>query len=419
MSQNSWLYVNKPGIDFTRNRKMDFDNTIKFLISMQKSSTKQELLDFYHYDSDAPSQASFSQQRGKIRPDAFEFLFKEFTSNFSYDKKFKGYRLLACDGSRLNIARNPKDAKTYCLTDPYGKGFNQLHLNALYDLCNRVYVDTIIQPAREMNEGKAMCDMIDRFCQNSDDKAIFMADRGYETLNIFAHAIENQSRFLIRAKDVGGKTNLLSTLNLPDSEEFDVDIERFLTRRNTNKVKEQPEVYKYISNRPFDYLETGSSTPYYMAFRVIRFKISDGTYECIITNLPRSEFSVEDIKELYNLRWGIETSFRELKYAVGLVNFHSKKVDFITQEIFAKLILFNFCEIITSYVVIEKKDTIHQYQINYAIAIRICIEFLIQSRNSPPMNVETLIGRQLLPIRSGRKAPRFVKSQSAKSFIYR
>ena len=25
------------------------------------------------------------------------------------------------------------------------------------------------------------------------------------------------------------------------------------------------------------------------------------------------------------MRWGIETSFRELKYAVGLTSFHSKK----------------------------------------------------------------------------------------------
>jgi hypothetical protein len=46
------------------------------------------------------------------------------------------------------------------------------------------------------------------------------------------------------------------------------------------------------------------------------------------------------IKEIYALRWGIETSFRELKYAIGLSNFHAKKVAYIKQEIFARLTLF-------------------------------------------------------------------------------
>lgn len=44
-----------------------------------------------------------------------------------------------------------------------------------------------------------------------------------------------------------------------------------------------------------------------------------------MTNLDRTEFPLEEIKELYNKRWGIETSFRELKYAIGLNALHSKK----------------------------------------------------------------------------------------------
>ena len=47
---------------------------------------------------------------------------------------------------------------------------------------------------------------------------------------------------------------------------------------------------------------------------------------------------------LYTKPWGIETSFRELKYAVGLVNFHAKKQEYIIQETFARLIMYNFAE---------------------------------------------------------------------------
>ena len=56
-------------------------------------------------------------------------------------------------------------------------------------------------------------------------------------------------------------------------------------------------------------------SPYFdFECRVVRFKISDDTYESIITNLDESEFNIQDIKELYHLRWEIETSYRELKY---------------------------------------------------------------------------------------------------------
>ena len=61
---------------------------------------------------------------------------------------------------------------------------------------------------------------------------------------------------------------------------------------------------------------------------------------------------------------GIETSFRELKYAVGLTNFYSKKREYITQEIWTRLILYNFCQIITVHVVINKSTQKHVYQVN-------------------------------------------------------
>ncbi|MFR7830752.1 MAG: transposase [Blautia wexlerae] len=32
-------------------------------------------------------------------------------------------------------------------------------------------------------------------------------------------------------------------------------------------------------------------------------------------------------QELYHLRWGIETSFRKLKYSLGLSQLHSKRRD--------------------------------------------------------------------------------------------
>lgn len=73
-------------------------------------------------------------------------------------------------------------------------------------------------------------------------------------LNVMTHVIENNARFLIRARDEDSK-NLLSTIALPASPEFDIDFERWLTRRNTRAVKEQPVIYKIFLHDPLIILE--------------------------------------------------------------------------------------------------------------------------------------------------------------------
>lgn len=79
-----------------------------------------------------------------------------------------------------------------------------------------------------------------------------------------------------------------------------------------------------------------NDVPYYrFKCRIVRIKIIDGNYECIATNLDRDEFSLEEIKNLYTMRWGIETAFRELKYTIGITAFHAKKRELIKQEIYA------------------------------------------------------------------------------------
>ncbi len=61
------------------------------------------------------------------------------------------------------------------------------------------------------------------------------------------------------------------------------------------------------------------------------------------------------IKELYHLRWGVETSFRELKYTIDLVHFHCKKRNYIEQEAWARLIVYNFCEAITRHISVTRQ----------------------------------------------------------------
>jgi hypothetical protein len=410
------LFLKNPCVDFSRNRKIDFKKFIGITMNSGGCTMTKELLDFFDFKANAPTVSAYTQQRSKVLPEAFEFIFHEFNlQNTNNQNLYYGYRLLACDGSNLSIATNPNDAETAWKQNQFGGITNHLHLNAFYDVLNRVYTDAIIQTAAEYQEHRACIQMLER---SSMEKVILVADRGYENYNIMAHAIKKGWNFLIRIKDIGSN-GIASGLTLPDKEIFDVDIDVALTRKQT-KMKKQ-EGYKFMPTcQTFDYLPIGSSEDYPISFRMVRFPISEDSYELVVTNLDRFEFPADKLKEIYHLRWGIETSFRELKYAIGLTSFHAKKVDYIKQEIFARLTLYNYCEIITSHVVENSNHCNDKTkQVNFTIAIYICREYLRGKRQLSPPDVIKLIEKHTLPVRPGRREPRKVKPQASVSFLYR
>ena len=120
---------------------------------------------------------------------------------------------------------------------------------------------------------------------------------------------------------------------------------------------------------------------------------------------------------LYNMRWGLETSFRELKYTIGLLHFHAKKAEYIYQEVFARLIMHNFSELVTSSVIIQKADAKYAYKANFSASVHVCRQFFLG--NVSPPDVEALIRRHVSPIRSGRSRPRKMTVRHAVSFICR
>ena len=304
--------------------------------------------------------------------------------------------------------------KLFWERNQHGSIVNKLHLNAFYDVLNRIYTDVLVQTAADYNEFRACATMIDR---SKLENVILVADRGYENYNIFAHAIEKGWKFAIRVKDKNSN-GIASGLNLPPNDEFDIDITQIFSRKNTKTTKNAG--YKWMPvNQVFDYLPRKSDKTYELSFRIIRFPIGSNSYEIIITNLDRNIFDVKKIKEIYHLRWGIETSFRELKYAIGLTSFHARKPDFIKQEIYARLLLYNYCESITTHVIKQMKDNDKTKQVNFTIAIYICREYLRNKRNLSPPDVINLIEKHVLPVRPGRKDPRKVKPQASVSFPYR
>ncbi|SHK93621.1 hypothetical protein SAMN02745243_04029 [Hespellia stercorisuis DSM 15480] len=109
--------------------------------------------------------------------------------------------------------------------------------------------------------------------------------------------------FLFRTKDIHSK-GLVGKFDCPDSDTFDVDVNVTLVRSLSRKIQVNADCYKRFVDQAasFDYLEYGSAGTYDISFRVVRFKLSDDTYECLVTNLPREEFDIQKLKLLYFAR---------------------------------------------------------------------------------------------------------------------
>lgn len=424
LASSSSLYARSPGKDFTRDRKLPFKKVITLLLSMGGGSLSNELMSCFGCTADLVSTSAFVQQRKKLLPTALETLFNNFTEKTAPTTLFNGYRLFAVDGTAIQIPKDQDDTESFYPNALGKESYNLLHLNAMYDLINHVYVDAVLQKGRIRDEGQALIEMVDR--SNSEHPAILLADRGYESYNIFAHIQEKGWRYLIRIKDNGVNGGITSGLDLPFQDEYDLPIHLSITRSISKKSKQlaaDRNRYKlFYRSQKFDFLpqKTDPSAPiifYDISFRIVRFKISDDCYETVITNLDPDAFPSQKLKELYSLRWGIETSFRRLKHTMGLLYFHAKKADFICQEIFARLIMHNFTQLAIISAAINKSSEKYIYKANSNAAAHICRLFLLGRIISPAP--ETMISRFIFPVRPNRSAPRIRTAKSFVSFSYR
>lgn len=418
MAEVPHFWAKNPGSDFIRNRKIKFRDLVRILLSCGGNSLNKELYDYFKPAKKTVTASAFVQQRDKLMPEALDHLLHEFNSQCCDTKLYRGkYRLLAVDGSTMTYAGDRK-ADTF-MPKSGRNGVNQYHVNAMYDLMNKIYTDVIIQPKPQTNEPKAAWQMIER--SSLTNKTVMIADRGYGSVNLIEHINRTANTdYLIRIKD-----NLWKELRDLPMTDIDTEITISLRTTQTNADKEAYArgegkwiaghgKHKKLKTAIWDF-----ESPYTLKVRIVRFRISDNTWETIATSLQKDKFPPSVLKYLYHLRWGIETSFRELKYAVGVTSFHSKKGEYILQEIFAKLIMYNFCERITLHVVIDNdKGRKWRYQANYTMGIHICVDFFRYTGDRPP-DAEEKISHYILPIRPNRADRRKVVPKRAVFFLYR
>ena len=369
-------YARKSGRDFTRKRTLTPAVLIQLIVTMDEKSIWKGLLGHFRRRIDTPSASAFVQQRQKLLPSALEDLFHRFSDHLRPQKKFRGYRLLAADGSSLKSGAYPADKDAYRSGTERQHGWNLFHINALFDLENGIYTDVIV-----------------------------LADRNYEAYNNFACLEKRGWKYLIRIKDHERKNAY--GLKLPDEPEFDLPIRMTLGRLTPQQLRQQgipvPEHYYRLPNSiPFDFLGTESTAFYEFSARIVRLTLKDGRTQLLITNLDAEQFPLSALRELYAQRWGIETSFRELKYTVGLIHLHSRKSDLVLQEIFAAFTVFNFTQAVAWSADEGCGHSKYKRRVNFAHAVYLCCEAL----RGKSAEITGLLERTLTPRRPDRYYPR-------------
>ena len=380
-----------------RSQKLPPEKLIKFLIAAEGGPLAKEL----HRAGIDATPAAVSQRRRQIPPDVFRKVFLDFTSSSAYgqpNRGYKGCRVLACDGTAINMARDPS-APSFVCNNSAPRGYNQLHLSPLFDIYDRTYFDAVIQPAPQKDEPGALVEMVKRNRLNR--RTIIVLDRGYEGYNVMAHLMNTPNvYFVLRVKHNHSAMREIARLPML---ELDCDIAFTISTTQTNEDKRNRHIYLPQPKKS----KPGSTT------RRARWD-----FPSPYTSLPRS-FTVDDLKEIYHQRWGIESSFRSLKYSTGLVNLHGKRDDFVEQEIYAALTAFNFTSRIVQEVVVRQpKDGLYAYNVNFKMAVALCKEFL----NDPAMTggaVMREIGRNTIPIRPGRQDERNLRAKGFGWFTYR
>jgi len=434
--------------NFTRNRKQPLDKLLKTMLINCGASTDEQLRLAQGIGDARASGAAFIQQRKKLTREFYDYFFEYILSQSEKPSAYRGkYLLIAGDGSDINIYPNPDDERTRLnlSNNPHNKVSNQIHLNALFSVLDGIFLEYEIQDHMDEDENEAAFRMAERLSSRIIGKLIPLLtfDRGYESYRLMMKLDGLGYKYCIRAKDSwsNGMSSRYKHLCGEDGcfdemitsrftrnywvmqdKNFDNSGYTFVPSNCRNEFVPQPENNKGRprkgAKRTLTYKE--------FSFRMTRLKLSEGSYEVLISNLPFDEFSTQDLKELYHFRWEIETSFRQLKYDDCASFLHSKKKDYAIAELIMSMIFHNICSIVLMmiseelFLRMEARLRSYAYKVSYSDLSK-TLKLFVRGHD-PTLKIENLVReleRTMEPIRDHRKFDRILKTRQFTSFLYR
>jgi hypothetical protein len=400
-------FVTQSGKDFTRDRKLTFERIVGLIINMPKRSLSIEVQEFF--DSlgkglESSTKGAFSLQRTKLRAMFFQVWNKCLVSSFYYNygdnvKRWRQFRLQAVDGSTAYLM-NKKDVVEYFGTqDNHCVSIPMARVMQVQDILNDITVWGDIRPIKE-SEQAIMIEQVSNLYEDS----LTLFDRGYPSYALM-YLMNNQEtprHFVMRCKV-----------------SFNKEVKHFLQSRNNSLTIElRPTSNAIATLREHGYIVTAATT---VKVRMLKVKLSSGEIEVLLTNLFDEQlFTIEDLKYLYGLRWGIETTYGKQKNQQQMEQFSGHRVICIQQDYAADLFVANLQSLIEkqceSYLNLVNRSRKHKYKINrnvsWASMKHTIVKLFLQ--NEPEqilLQLQKSFERNIEPVRPGRHNPHVRKTK--------
>jgi hypothetical protein len=393
---------------FTRRRKLPFDRLVLLIAKLCKKTLSVELEQFFDESSisDSCTVSAFCQQRMKLNPLFFrvwnELLCKSFYATEGVEvKRWKGYRVIAVDGSNISLVNTP------LLREYFGGQSNQecffVQAKAMYryDVLNKMLLRAELVPYRtgELTVAYSLVD-------NLEEDMLTIYDRNFGNFKMIALHMwqEKERKFVIRAKE---SREIFRTFIKSGecSAMFDLS--------PTPSAIEGLRQHGYIINKNTR-----------LTVRLVRVDLPESV-EVLITNLWEEEgYANELFKDLYFMRWSVETIISHQKNILQLESFSGLSPLSVAQDFHATVFIAN----LHSIVVEVAQKTINETKTKKKYAMKVngnksygklkanIITLFIS--NEPEIILRTLhryFVRDTLPIRPGRTFPRIVKNKQSRS----
>lgn len=396
--------------DFTRNRKLIFSSLIFFMLNSVRGTLQKELTNFMElitgsYDKiKGISKSAFSQSRSKLNPEAFihlnNILTREFYTNNDY-QTWKGFRLLAIDGSTLQLPYSTVLGEYfgYCETI-IGKTFQIARISHSYDLLNNIIIDSKIAP---IIQGEYT--LVKQHLKIAQQNDLIIFDRGYGAVWLFYCLILKKANFVVRLQ----KNFIKEANDFWDSKQNSEIIE----------INDCPTASKIQLNKlgmefkPFK-------------LRLVKVILDNGEIEILATSLlDENKYPTSIFKDLYFMRWGIETNYNHLKNQVEIENFSGLTIHAIEQDFYANMLMVNF----QSLIIKDAKEEMDNENKNYKYAYKInrnlsfaymkdrFVKILLSKDSNYFEQLKELFKVEPIPIRNGRKFKRHLIVRKKKYFI--
>jgi len=301
---------------------------IWFILQKTNQSAQVCLESFFNtHHLAAPTKSAFTQSRANLCPKVFKRLNRIiFRIFYQYNKikTWKGFRVLAVDGSTLQLPGNHKSLRQKFSRHFFGPKADAGHwmsrISYLYDVFNGIVIDA--QMESYTTSEATLCKYHMPFVKKGD---VVLFDRYYASYELIFTLLGKGAHFVFRMKDNWWKC-----------------VETFLESGLDEQVVclQLPEKHHQLLKK-YPHLKTSHKV------RLIKKSDRKGDVQVFCTSLIDSnQYSRKSILNLYKQRWGIEEAYKLIKSRLEVADFSGMTCWAVQQDFYAKTLLISICNVL-------------------------------------------------------------------------